>query len=276
MKTLRKFFGGLNMTWPKVIFMAVITAVMTALLNEIPSLKDTSFQDIAISFECWILFALVIITNCKKWWEASLKTFVFFLISQPLIYLIEVPFEPLGFGIFGYYKRWAIITVLTLPGAAAAFLVKRKDTLSLAVLSAATAFLGFMSVRYAKSAAFAFPNHLLSAIFCLVLALLLVFILLDKKSLRIIGVAVIVLAMAVTFALSAKNITETIELGEGTWSSSTDDESIIDIKITDDGKAEISAKSDGICVVTFENENGETVCYDITVSGGGLWIGEAY
>lgn len=63
-----------KMSWLTVIIFAVITAVVTAVLNLIPPLKDTSFQDIAISFECWIVFAVFIIINCSKWWEASLKT----------------------------------------------------------------------------------------------------------------------------------------------------------------------------------------------------------
>ena len=92
MKYIKKLFGEVNMTWPKVIIFAVVTAIYTALINQVPFLKDTSFRDIAISFECWILFAIIIIVNSKSGLDSALKTFVFFLISQPLIYLIEVPF----------------------------------------------------------------------------------------------------------------------------------------------------------------------------------------
>lgn len=118
---MKKYFGEYNIRWSRVIILAVITAVYTAVINLMPFLKETSFQDIAISLECWILFAVFIIVNCKNWWEASLKCFVFFLISQPLIYLIEVPFNSLGWRIFQYYKYWFIMTVLTLPGAVVAF-----------------------------------------------------------------------------------------------------------------------------------------------------------
>ena len=117
-----KFFSSQKMSWLKVIIFSISTAVLTAVLNLIPFLNNTSFQDIAISYECWILFAIYIIVNCQKWYEAALKTFVFFLISQPLIYLIEVPFDDMGFQLFTYYKFWFILTLLTLPGAASAFL----------------------------------------------------------------------------------------------------------------------------------------------------------
>ena len=57
----------------------------------IPITADTSFRDIAIKFECWILFGIIIICNSKNPKDSALKCFVFFLISQPLVYLIQVP-----------------------------------------------------------------------------------------------------------------------------------------------------------------------------------------
>lgn len=96
MTKLRNLFGNINMTWLKVIIFSVITGVYTGLINQVPFLTDTSFTDIAVSLEFWIVFAIFIIVNCKKWWDAVLKCFVFFLISQPLVYLVEVPF--LGWG----------------------------------------------------------------------------------------------------------------------------------------------------------------------------------
>ncbi len=41
--------------------------------------------------------------------------FFFFLISQPLIYLLQVPFSSMGFELFIYYKYWFIWTLLTIP-----------------------------------------------------------------------------------------------------------------------------------------------------------------
>lgn len=66
MEKIKKCFGEYEMTWPKVIIFSLITAVITAGLNLIPALNDTSFQDIAIAYECWILFAVFIIVNCDK------------------------------------------------------------------------------------------------------------------------------------------------------------------------------------------------------------------
>ena len=104
-----KLFGGIKMTWQRVIIFAVIAGVITALAAMlIPD--GNSLHEIAVSLEAWILFAILIITNCKKPWGAALKTFVFFLISQPLVYLIQVPFSWMGWGLFRYYRYWFIIT----------------------------------------------------------------------------------------------------------------------------------------------------------------------
>ena len=65
----------------------------------IPQARDTSFADISTTFEWWILFGTIIIMNSKSNLDSALKCIVFFLISQPLVYLVQVPFSDLGWGI---------------------------------------------------------------------------------------------------------------------------------------------------------------------------------
>lgn len=77
MHNIEKCFDRLNMTWSKVLLLAIVTAVYTALIHQVPFLKDTSFQDIAIYLDCWILFAVFIIVNCEECWRAAIKCFVF-------------------------------------------------------------------------------------------------------------------------------------------------------------------------------------------------------
>ena len=85
---MKKLFGGIDLNWKKTILFAVIAGVYSAIMAIIPITKETSFRDIAINFEWWILFGIIIICNSKSPKDSSLKCFVFFLISQPLIYLI--------------------------------------------------------------------------------------------------------------------------------------------------------------------------------------------
>ena len=270
MAKIKKLFGGIEMTWPKVIIMAVITAVYTALINQVPFLKETSFQDIAISFECWILFAIIIIVNCKKWWEASLKCFVFFLISQPLIYLIEVPF--LGWGVFGYYKYWFIVTLLTLPGAVACYQLKRRDWISLLALSVANAFLAYIAAKYLNTAIADFPHHLLSAIFCIATAVLYVFVFLDKKQLKIAGIAIIAAVFIGVFAFSQTEKTQTLNIGDGDWTYTITDESIVEVEMLEDGNVKFKAKDLGNASVIFKDADGNEQEYCATVTGGGIFV----
>lgn len=267
-----KNFSNQKMSWIKVIILAIGAAVLTAVLKIIPIFENTSFQDIAINLECWILFAVFIVVNCEKWYEASLKTFVFFLISQPLIYLIQVPFSSLKFGIFQYYKYWFIITVLTIPGAAIAYLVKKKNWLSVAVLSVATGFLGYMTADYFWSVTSEFPYHLLSMCFCVVLAIFLIFALFYNKMHRIVSIGITVIVMAVSLFVIKPTTSITIELEEGKWTYVIDDPEIARIEIEEDNSVVFKAKKNGNTLVTFTNEDGEIAEYWVTVSGGGVYI----
>lgn len=271
MKKLRHYFGEYEMTWRRVLILAVATAFYTALVNSVPALKDTSFQDIAINLECWFLFAIFIVVNCDKWWEASLKCFVFFLISQPLIYLIEVPFNSMGWQLFQYYPHWALITVLTLPGAAIAFQLKKKNWLSVLVLSVATGFLGFSCVTYARTAIANFPYHLLSAVFCFALAIFFVFVLLDENKHRIAALAIIAVVLAATVFTTGRGRTQEMNLSEGSWSCTVEDESIVSVEIEDGNHATMKAMHDGHSYVYFEKDDGTQKTYYVTVSGGSIW-----
>ena len=90
---VKRFFGEINLIWKRLIIFAIIAGIYTAIMAILPFTKDTSFRDIAIYLEWWILFWVIIITNTKSPKESALKCSVFFLMSQLLIYLIQVPFS---------------------------------------------------------------------------------------------------------------------------------------------------------------------------------------
>ena len=275
MKNLKKYFGEFDMTWPRVLLLALVTAVWTAAMAAIPLFNDTSFEDISVTFEWWFLFAVFIVVNCKKWWEASLKCFVFFLVSQPLIYLFQVPFSSQGWGLFGYYRYWFILTLLTLPGAAVAYQLKRKNWLSVAVLCVATGYLAVQSAMYFHSAALRFPRHLLSAVFCLALAVFFVLVLLDEKKHRIAALAIplIVFAAAMVWNfLPGGGGTMMLSLDEGEWAYTIDDTSIADITVEDGNTITITGKKNGSAIIDFENADGTVRSYCIVVNGKSLMV----
>ena len=58
---MKKLFGGLNSTWPKLIISAVILGIYTGIMAMAPFAKDTSLADISIYFDRWVLFGILII-----------------------------------------------------------------------------------------------------------------------------------------------------------------------------------------------------------------------
>ncbi len=196
MKILNKLFFETKMTWPKVIIGAVLVAVLTAALLIIPGVKDTSFSYIGTYVEAWVLFALIIIMNCEKALEAGLKTFVFFLISQPLIYLFQVPFSWMGWSLFSYYPRWGIFTILCFPVAMLAWLIKKNKWWGGIILGAATGFLGYQFSYYLPGLVNNFPHNLAASIFIILELAVLIFTILKNKAAKIICLAITLVAIA--------------------------------------------------------------------------------
>ena len=199
-RMIRKLFGGIKMTWKVTLAFAAIMGVFTAAMAMwVPN--GNSFHEIAVSLEAWILCAIVIITNCETPKEAALKTFVFFLISQPLVYLVQVPFSWMGWRLFMYYRYWFMLTLLTLPAAFIGWHVKKDNVLSALILSVMLVLLAFLGVRYAQDTWKHFPNHLISALFCFGQIPLLIFgVFRDKKA--ILTASAISIAATVIFAAS--------------------------------------------------------------------------
>lgn len=269
MTKLKKLFGEINMTWPKVIIFAVITGVYTGLINQVPFLSDTSFTDIAVNLECWLIFAIIIISNCHKWWEAMLKTFVFFLISQPIVYLVEVPF--LGFEVFKYYRYWFIITLLTIPGSFIAYWITKKNILSSIILSVATGGLVYFGVFYLNIVIYDFPRHIISAVFCFAWAIILTLVILDKLSTRIttfaITFVILLLSVFVTF-INPPESTLFASLDDSTsWTYEIENPDLVNVKIDDGYYVTMTSNKVGSTKITFKGENGETKTFEIKIEG---------
>lgn len=179
-----RLFGKLKMSWLAVILFAVAAGIYTGLIMLVPGLVDTSFQDIGISYEWWVVFAVIIVVNCDKAWEAMLKCFVFFLISQPLVYAVEVLFGQLSFDMGWYYYRriWLPMTFLTLPGGFMAYFCKKQNLIGSVILGLGNTNLSVMAVYFFTTFKSDFPHHVLSLVFCLA-AVLILSLMIQKKPL---------------------------------------------------------------------------------------------
>lgn len=192
MEKVKKLFGGIDLSWKKLIIFAISTAVYTATMAIIPIAKDTSFRDIAATLEWWILFGVIIICNSKSPKDSALKCFIFFLISQPLIYLLQVPFSWQGWHLFSYYKYWFIWTLFTIPMGYIGYYIKKDNILSVIILLPVLILLAITGIGFFSSTLQNFPHHLLSGIFCFIAIILIILGVLNKRKNIIISFAIII------------------------------------------------------------------------------------
>lgn len=203
MKKIKNLFGNINLNWKKLILFSILSGIYTALVCIIPELKYTSFNTIAVSMEVWIFFGIIIIMNSKSNKDAALKCFIFFLISQPLVYLLQVPFNEQGFGLFIYYKRWAIWTIFCLPMGYIGYYIKKDKWWGYLILLPMIIITALSYKTYLKYFTFYCPKYILISIFCALVMILYPILLFNNKlikkvgtiisSLIVIGISVLIL-----------------------------------------------------------------------------------
>ncbi|MDO4490852.1 MAG: hypothetical protein Q4B85_07295 [Lachnospiraceae bacterium] len=165
---MKQLYGNMQMTWFRVILFAILAGFYTGAVMCMPFLWDTSFQDIGICFEWWVIFAVIIVVNCDKGWEAMQKIFLFFLISQPMVYLVEVVYGKLTFDLgWHYYRRiWLPMTFLTIPGGLIAWFCKKQNVAGAIILGLGNTILALEAISHGAMAANRFPHHILSVVIC--------------------------------------------------------------------------------------------------------------
>ena len=194
------------MSWIHVIVFAVVAGAWTAAMNMIPITEGTSFRDIAITYEWWLIFAFIIAANCKKSWECALKVFVFFLISQPLIFGLEVVFGGLDAQLAYYYiySNWGPKIIMTLPGGFIAFFINKQNWLGAIILGLGNAIQAIMGVAYIGEMMKNFPFHILSVIVSFASIFIMVWCIQKEKKFRIASLVVtaLVCAMVIGYLLA--------------------------------------------------------------------------
>ena len=186
---MKKIFGEINLTWPKIIIMGIIMGVYTALMAMLRITYDTSFRDLAVTFEVWILFGIFIIMNSKSPKDSALKCFIFFLISQPLVYLIQDIIN--GSTLFKqFYKYWFMWTVACIPMGYIGYYMKKDKWWGLIILTSILILLGYTYGEYLSKTMFSFPRHLLTTIFCVVTLIIYPLYIFNNKKVKISGIII--------------------------------------------------------------------------------------
>ena len=205
MKAIEKIFGGINLTWPKLIIAAIIAGGFTAAMAIIPEVQNTSFNTIAVTFEVWILFGILIIMNSKSNLDAALKCFVFFLISQPLVYLIQVPFSYMGWGLFGYYRYWFYWTLLCLPMGYIGYYMKKDKWYGYLILLPMIWLTALSYMGYFSDFLFSSPRYRLITIFCAEVMILSPGAIFKDRRIRAVGAAIGGVAVVVLTVMGLMN-----------------------------------------------------------------------
>ncbi len=189
---MKKLFGSINLTWPKVIIMAIIMGIYTAVMAMIPMAKDTSFSDLTVTFEVWILFGIFIIMNSKSAKDSALKCVIFFLISQPIVYLLQDVINHSN--LFNtYYRYWFMWTIACIPMGFIGYYMKKDKWWGLIILTPMLLFLGVQYIGYFSKAMFSFPRHLLTVIFCIVTLVIYPLAIFNNKKIKITGLIISIL-----------------------------------------------------------------------------------
>lgn len=268
-----RLFGGINMTWPKVIVLAVLSAVATAVFLTVPFFENTSFERTGVTIEFWIFLAILIIANCKKALEAAFKTFVFFLVSQPLVYLFQVPFSWMGWSIFKYYPLWFLITLLTFPGALIGWFITKRNTLSAFILAPVNAYLLYTAYIAVRTCVSSFPRLIVTAAICVLQVILYTHAFMPKIRQKMIG---FLIPLAVAAAIAIIGFVTPVKAlvtvpGRETFSDSAsievEDESVAEVKFADRISARVSiyGKKTGETVF-FVKDGDDVYAYTVTVS----------
>ena len=281
MNKVKNLFGELNITWKKLIIFSICIGIYTGIVAILPFLEGTSFQDIAISFEWWILFGTIIIMNSKSAKDSALKCFIFFLISQPLVYLVQVPWSSAGWQIFNYYKPWFIWTLLTIPMGFIGYYLKKDKWWGLFILAPVMIFVGFHYESYLSSAISSMPYHLLSAIFCLITIFIYPYFIFNNKKVKNIGLifAVLIIAIFTVIAINDKKVyyNTTLMVSGGSYET-FDSNYKVKLKDNEYGKVYIKYiesigdygifadfNKPGETELIIESPEGEVVVYNLTI-----------
>ena len=280
MEKLKKLFGGIDLSWKKIIILAIIIGIYTGTVAMIPIAKDTSFSDLVATMEVWILFGILIIMNSKSAIDSALKCFVFFLISQPLIYLLQDAIKHSNLFIT-YYRYWFMWTIATIIMGFIGYFMKKDKWWGLIILTPILLLLGEEYGRYLSNSIFSFPRHILTTIFCFTTLIIYPLVIFNNKKIKMIGVAIssIIIIVMTVWTFIDPPIYNTILLsnggGEGikfdnTYKAYLTDEKYGEIYITyenalEDWTLNANFKKAGKTEIILESPGGEKTIFDITI-----------
>ena len=275
---VKKIFGGIDLTWKKLILFAILIGVYTGIIAMIPMLRDTSFSDLTVTFEVWIFFGIFIIMNSKSAKDSALKCFIFFLISQPLAYLVQDLINHSNL-FMTYYRFWIGWTIACVPMGFIGYYMKKDKWWGLLILTPIMILLGFEYSRYLSMTMFFFPKHLLTSLFCVITLIIYPLAIFKNKKVRIAGevinVIIIILMSVICLLNPPRYSTELFSNGDeyqfdDTYKVYLKDSKYGDLSIKyndsfEDWMVHAEFKKGGKTEFVLESPDGEKRVFDITI-----------
>ena len=275
---MKKMFGGINLTWPKLIAMAIIAGVYTAIMAMLPIANDTSFSDLTVTFEVWIFFGIFIIMNSKSAKDSASKCFIFFLISQPLVYLVQDIINHSNLFVT-YYRFWVLWTVACIPMGFVGYYMKKDKWWGLLILVPMLLLTGKECAGYLSKTMFSFPRHLLTTIFCICALIIYPLAIYENKKVKTVGVVIsgILIILIVVVCMIKPPIYSAIILANGenyqfndSYKAYLSDKEYGDLKIeceeeTEDCMIYAKFKKAGRTELILESPEGKKTTFDISI-----------
>lgn len=151
-------------------------------------------------------------------------------------------------------SRWGLWTILTIPGSAIAYQIKKDNILSSIILSVVTCYYGYEAI-YNGLLEYLYIN----CIFCLIMAFLLIFAILSKKKERIISITLTILSMLAGILMYNKTVNTPV-IGS-TSLRNVEDIHFIEVTVNDSNiaNAYISEDDDTDVTIITGTKVGETL-----------------
>lgn len=187
----KKLFSENRINWLQVILFAVALGLYTGVICLFPAIRETSLHDIAVSYEFWVFFAVIIVVKCKNNWEAALKCFLFFLISTPLCYAIQVLAGSLEMDkAIMYARNWMLPVFATLPGGFIAWYCKKQNTFGAVILGLGNTIIAVMALYYVGQFLHHMPHHIVTIILDIAMIIIMSVCIQKEKKNRIISLVI--------------------------------------------------------------------------------------
>jgi len=194
MSKINKLFKDTKIGYKETIIISIFVGIFCGIFGGLPFLSDSSFTDMAGGYEFWVVSAVIICVNSKKFYEAGLKCGLYFLITQPIqFYLQALLYSHNYMQAFYSFKTWLPIIILTLPGGMIAYFSKKENIFGSTILGLGNAIIGICFISYIKAFINNPPWHLLSSLFSVSSIIVMSLCLQSKKKNRAISIGVALL-----------------------------------------------------------------------------------